>query len=316
MNGEAGSERGGFIRYLLAKRTVDDRALNPRVWDALRECLAQGIRGAPPAIIEAGCGIATMLDRIVERRLAARADWTGIDADAGLIAYARRTLPERLRRLGLAVRAEGDGFRLEGGGVDIGAELFIGDALGFRGRPGDLLLAHAFIDLMDLQTALPALFGLLRPGGLFAFTLAFDGGTLFEPPVSRDLDDRIQRRYHRTMDNRLIDGRPSGDSRTGRRLFAAIEHNGAEVIAAGASDWIVFPAGGSYPADEAFFLRFIVDGICSALAGDPEIGGGELADWRSIRHAEIDRGGLVYIAHQLDVAGRIGSASSRGSENP
>ncbi|HEY58341.1 MAG TPA: hypothetical protein G4O04_07395 [Anaerolineae bacterium] len=29
-----------FLRYLAAKRTVDDRALNRRVWRAFRACLA------------------------------------------------------------------------------------------------------------------------------------------------------------------------------------------------------------------------------------------------------------------------------------
>ena len=51
----------------------------------------------------------------------------------------------------------------------------------------------------------------------------------------------------------MTDGQPSGDSRTGRRLFHALRACGAEVLAAGSSDWVVHPVGGAYLHDEAYF---------------------------------------------------------------
>ena len=300
-------EENRFIRYLEAKRSVDDRALNRVVWQALSDELARDARRIP-AIVEVGCGIGTMLERIVRWRLAPRGRYTGVDADADCIEYARRTLPDRLREIGAAVQTTDEVLSIRGSGVELTAELAVADLYDFSARAGgqlwDLLLAHAVVDLLDIPRALPALFSLLPPGGLWAFTIAFDGATLFEPTVSAELDERIERLYHRTMDQRVTDGRPSGDSRSGRHLFAHLARAGARVIAAGGSDWVVHSVNGAYPSDEAYFLRHIVRTVKGALAGSTEIGREELQSWAARREEQIDRGELVYIAHQLDLAGR------------
>jgi hypothetical protein len=173
-------------------------------------------------------------------------------------------------------------------------------------RRWDLLIAHAFLDLLDVAAILPDLLGLLAPGGLFYFSLNFDGLTLLEPPVEEKLDETIQILYHRTMDERRREGKPSGDSRTGRHLFSHINIAGAQVLAAGASDWVVHPQGSKYPADEAYFLHFIVHTIDQALAGHPELDRDRFQRWVVERHAQVERGELVYIAHQLDILGRSG----------
>jgi hypothetical protein len=59
-----------------------------------------------------------------------------------------------------------------------------------------------------------------------------------------------------------------------------------------------------YPADEAYFLRHILHTIDEELKRHAEISRSELSAWIQARSAEIDRGELVYIAHQLDFAGR------------
>ena len=184
-----------------------------------------------------------------------------------------------------------------------------------RGRRAwDLLIAHAFLDLVDIPAILPALLALLRPGGLFYFTITFDGVTSFQPELDRNLDALVEARYHETMDRRLIDGRPAGDSRSGRHLFGHLQAAQATVLAAGASDWVVFPQHGRYAGDEAYFLHFIVNTLSTALAeppvtaqsGYPVLDADRLASWVAARHRQIDCGELVYIAHQLDVAGRVG----------
>ena len=71
---------------------------------------------------------------------------------------------------------------------------------------------------MDLEATLPGLLALLAPGAFFYFTLNFDGATVFEPLIDPELDRLIETLYHRSMDERRLDGRPSGSSRTGRRL--------------------------------------------------------------------------------------------------
>jgi hypothetical protein len=107
------------------------------------------------------------------------------------------------------------------------------------------------------------------------------------------------------MDQRLVAGKPSGDSRTGRHLFAHLQATGAEVLAAGSSDWMVFAGANGYPADEAYFLHFIVHTIHTALTGYPALDAERFTAWIAQRHAQVEQGTLVYMAHQLDVLGRV-----------
>jgi hypothetical protein len=77
------------------------------------------------------------------------------------------------------------------------------------------------------------------------------------------------------------------------------------VLAAGSSDWVVFAGANGYPADEAYFLHDIIHTIGTALTGHPSLDPERLRTWVAQRHAQIDQGALVYIAHQLDVLGRV-----------
>ena len=77
----------------------------------------------------------------------------------------------------------------------------------------------------------------------------------------------------------------AGESRTGRRLFHYLRAAGAPALAAGSSDWVV-SAGpdGSYPGDEAYFLRSILDTIQNALRSRQDrVEPADLAEtrWRS-----------------------------------
>lgn len=275
-----------FTRYLAAKKSVDDRALNEHTW--------QSVAGALPRrrmrVLEIGAGIGTMVERVVERRLfAADVAYTAIDAQPANIEEARR----RLRKL-----PESFTLRLEA------IDLFDFAAREQGNKQWDLLIAHAFLDLMDLPRTLPLLFSLLKPDGLFYFTLNFDGATILQPLIDPEIDPQIMALYHRTMDERIIDGRRSGDSQTGRHLFAQIKAAGGEVLAAGSSDWVVFAGKDGYPADETYFLQFIIHTVQQALQGHPELDQSLFEAWIAQRQAQIAAGTLVYIAHQLDFCGR------------
>jgi hypothetical protein len=106
--------------------------------------------------------------------------------------------------------------------------------------------------------------------------------------------------YHATMDGRVRSGRPAGERRAGRHLFGHLRAAGAPPLSAGSSDWVVHagPDGG-YPADEAYFLGCILRTIEDALPRRPEV-----VDWLALRRRQLASGELVYVAHQLDVAGR------------
>jgi SAM-dependent methyltransferase len=298
-----------FPRYLAAKKSVDDRALNRQVWQALAGALPPCSPTRPLRILEVGAGIGTMLERMLDWELLGDADYTAIDASEENIA----TAGLRLQRRSGGEKPENvrspSGLILERPEGRISVELEAIDLFDLIDREEgrrtwDLLAAHAFLDLMDIPTTLPRLFRLLRPGGLFYFTINFDGATLFEPVIDPCFDELIQALYHRTMDERVTGGQPSGDSRSGRHLFGHLKAVGAQILAAGASDWVVFPSPNGYPGDEAYFLHFIIHTIHGALAGHPELELQRLDAWAAERHAQIERCELVYIAHQMDFVGR------------
>jgi SAM-dependent methyltransferase len=301
-----------FPRYLSAKKTVDDRALNKTVWASLTEALGNMVCKDSVRVLEIGAGIGTMVERALEWDLLCRAEYTALDAMPDNIATAASRLPQWAREQGYDVRQlDAHDTQLVRGAQDVRVHLEAADLFDYMNRSSgtgtwDLLIANAFLDLVDVPATLPQLFARLKPGGLFYFTITFDGGTMLEPSIEPELDARIEALYHRTMDERIIGGKPSGDSRTGRHFFRHVRDTGANLIAAGPSDWVVFAGPDGYPADEQFFLHFIVHTIGSALAGHPELDGKAFTEWVQTRHQQVEDGTLVYIAHQLDFLGRVG----------
>ena len=83
-----------FPRYLLYKQSVDDRALNPRVYAALRSSLPDQ---RPVHITEVGAGIGTMLSRLLQWGLLDKADYIAVDESPENIHYAREWLPRQAR---------------------------------------------------------------------------------------------------------------------------------------------------------------------------------------------------------------------------
>jgi len=301
-----------YTRYLAAKRTVDDRALHRGVVERLRRELAAASGDGVVDVVEVGGGIGTMVARLLEWGLLARARYTLIDEDARLLADGRAWLTGWARAHGLRVETAGEALRLAGEQTDwsvrfvrheIGALLDGSDA-DAEVAPGGLLIANAFLDLVDVPAVLPRLFArLLAPGGLWWFTINFDGETLFEP--AHPDDAALMSVYHRSMDQRTRAGRPAGDSRAGRHLFGHLRAAGATILEAGASDWVVFAdARGRYPADEATFLRHILRTIDEELRRHADVDPRRLAAWLEARTRQLDAGELVYIAHQLDFLGR------------
>ena len=303
-----------FPRYLAAKKSVDDRALNTAVWQALHTRLNSIHDQFPLRVLEIGAGIGTMFERMVERGLLHHAIYTALDASPENIAAARSRLLTWAEENGLHARIlPGGELHFISTGLDLTIELVARDLFDFINKaqavqPWDLLVAHAFLDLMDIPAVLPRLFNLLRPGGYFYFTINFDGITLFEPVIDPAFDHQIETLYHQTMDERITDGKPSGDSRAGRHLFQHLPAAGGIILSAGSSDWVVYAGPDGYPADEAYFLHFIIDTVDQVLRTRPELDAARFAAWINMRHTQIERQELVYIAHQLDFMGHYPGA--------
>jgi hypothetical protein len=148
---------------------------------------------------------------------------------------------------------------------------------------------------------------------LLYFTINFDGATILEPAIDSHFDRFVEELYHRTMDERITNGKRSGDSHTGRHLFHQMKTASIHTLDAGSSDWVVIPHQGSYPADEGYFLHFIVNTMDGALKHHPAMNKERFERWIATRHAQIEAGELVYIAHQLDYLGEYQPAKTGAS---
>ncbi|HSL31839.1 MAG TPA: hypothetical protein VK900_21730 [Anaerolineales bacterium] len=283
-----------FSRYLLSKQTVDDRALNKDVVHALRSHVPPD----PVTIIEVGAGIGTMLKRVVEWDLLCAGEYVLVDEARENIAYAQEWIPQWATGTGLEVESfQPDRLRLSGAGRDIHVRLELADVFDFIRRnekPADILIAHAFLDLLPMPESLDQLLLLTR--NLAWLTINFDGVSTLLPEIDRAFDQQIETLYHVTMDKR-----PSGgDSHAGRKLFHYLPALDLEILAAGASDWIVHANRGQYPADEKYFLQHVLSFFETSLMDCDELKGRSFENWLASRHEQIERGELVYIAHQMD----------------
>jgi SAM-dependent methyltransferase len=302
-----------YSRYLSAKRTVDDRSLNRHVLDRLRIELAK-VTNRPVRIVEIGGGTGTMVARLVELQIVQQAEYVLLDVDPRLLTEARSWLAGWADARRLTALDEGKSLRIAGEpGVDIVVHFATAELSAFLARPpraqlADVLIANAFLDLVDVPALLSKLFTLLVPDGVYWFTVNFDGETIFLPEHP---DDRaLLHIYHRSMDERLRYGRRAGDSHCGRHLFGHLHAAGASILAAGASDWIVHPQDHAYPNSDAYFLTSIIDTIATELGRHPEANAGQLERWLSLRKQQIAHAELVYIAHQLDFVGRRNAVDS------
>jgi hypothetical protein len=283
-----------FPHYLQSKQTVDDRALNKDVFAALK----QNLPPAPFSVTEIGAGIGTMITRLIEWDLLANADYLALDEMDENIAYASKWILKWAESAGLRTeRIAENKIRLRDQVRDVRITFERADVFDFiQTNPpkSDLLIAHAVLDLFPLPDSLPKLFSLTQD--LAWLTINFDGLTTFEPTIDTALDATIERLYHEAMDTRPT----GGDSRTGRHLFSHLHSAGAQILAAGASDWVVYAINEKYPADEKYFLHFILHFFEESLTGHKDLDANAFAYWLSKRRAQIERGELVYIAHQMD----------------
>jgi hypothetical protein len=290
----------GYARYLAAKTTVDDRALNQHVLAGLRRLMPAGA----PRVLEVGAGLGTMVARLMDWGVVGAGEYILLDADRQLMDDSRRWLRDWAAARGLRSDPLSDGLQV--GDLRVRLEhAELGTYLeAAHGPPTDVLIANAVLDLVDVPAILPGLLRLLVPGGVYWFTINYDGESIFAP--GHPHDDQVMQAYHRDMDERVRYGRPAGESRTGRHLFHHLRAAGAPALAAGSSDWIV-SAGpdGNYPGDEANFLSSILSTIQNALRSRQDwVDPADLADWLAVRDRQLAAGELVYIAHQLDFVGR------------
>lgn len=301
-----GAGAGFDPAYLAAKKTIDDRALNRRVWAELCRALSLTTKAHPANIVEIGAGIGTMLARLVDwGLLTGPATYLAIDCDPGHLDQARQYL---------AAWADDQGHHWHWSGPQRGllttarAEISVrfealraedlADRTDTRASC-HLLIAHAVLDLIDLPAVLPGLLAQLTAGGLAYLTCNFDGSTVMLPDYPGEDEQEILRRYHASMEARL-----RGASRTGRRLFGLLQRPGLELLAAGGADWVIHPRHQTYSGDERLFLHALIATVERELAGPSGPAPPGLAAWARSRHQQVEAGSLSLLVRNLDFLAR------------
>jgi len=283
-----------FQRYLLSKQSVDDRALNKDVLNSLKSRLPP----QPIRVIEVGAGIGTMLRRLIRWEVIQHAEYILVDEAGENVEFALGWIQQFAREAGLGVARSGrDQIRVFDKARNIKIHLEQADIFDFihkNSQPADLLISHAFLDLLPMPESLSGLLSLTKD--LAWLTINFDGVTTFEPVIDSALDGQIERLYHESMDTRPT----GGDSECGRHLFEYLKNAGVEILEAGSSDWAVYSKSGKYPEDEAYFLQIILHFLEESLKDNKELNAEAFAYWLKERCAQVERGELVYIAHQMD----------------
>lgn len=295
-----------FTHYLIAKKSIDDRSINRHVYGVLARQLAKKSVKQALSLLEVGSGCGTMLARLLEWGLMRDAQYTAMDSWAKFIHQTDAYLSKWGLQWDYKMQFVGPNHRqLVRIGQQVELKLINTDLMSFlETTPNenyDVILAHAFLDLVNLDETLPGLVDLTVPGGYLYLTLNFDGMTIFEPPIDLELDNQIEELYHASMDNRRVKGHLSGNSCTGRRLIHALQGLDLPILAAGSSDWVMFPPENGYNAEEIFFLNYILDTIESSLSENPSLDPIAFREWIAKRRHQIMDGSLIYIAHQLDV---------------
>ncbi len=275
------------VSYLEAKRSIDDRSVNRRVWDAMVNAVSQsGPRSL--RIAEVGAGTGTMIDRMREWGFFASAKRAG-----RVVTYhAWEVSPDSTKRLSerLAASPEIDSWNVFTHNV-------LDDAYGEA--PYDLVVAHAVMDLFRPHEAVGMLTRLLAEDGVVYASIIFDGATFIEPVADQRVDAEVLRLYHRSMGGGFA-----------RAHLSALRDRGFSFAEVGGSDWIVPPRGDEAREDEQILLGTILDMVEESVGSLLERGVDTSLDresfqwWIAQRREQVERGELLFIAHQLDLLAR------------
>jgi hypothetical protein len=291
-----------LVRYLEAKRTVDDRSFSRRVREILTELLPP-----EPQIIDIGAGTGATVPRLLD--LGIGGSYRGIDSSEQLTAYAHAVRSRELRFRDFEVTTAPEyKFTVSNiSGTDTDTDtnttsdaessldvvFETDDALAAASDADDidLLMAQQFMDLVPIERALGVFLDALRPGGLAYFPLTFDGTTVFQP--DHPADDAVETAYHDA-----IDAVPDRDSHAGRHLLDILRNRPGAVRAVDAADAVVYPQENRYTGDEQYYLQQLLTFVEETVTSDavPEID-----DWLASRRQQISDGVLSYVGHRYDI---------------
>ena len=285
--------------FLAAKFELDQRSLNAAVRGALLERL-----DAMPQLrcLDVGAGTGASVRRLLDWRGHEPWRMTLVDRDEGLLAIARRESLHVLAARGHAPNDAEDAIRAARGSIVLrfaACELsaYVPDA------PFDLVIAHAFLDLVPLAPALERFARWLAPGGCLYAAINCDGETALDPPYA---DAAFEREllvvYTESMERRRVDGEPTGGAFCGRRLEMLLPQHGFEIVRSGRSDWDIVPQRYA-EGDETCLVHLL--GLMAKEARNARLGSEErLARWHEDRLRQVRARTLGLYVRNTDVLAR------------
>jgi SAM-dependent methyltransferase len=287
--------------WLAARRPFDEAALDRGAVLTIRRW-ADGRHSADPVrVVDLGSGIGAGLQRAL-RWLGDRASLAfTVDSDRVLLAAAQAAWRDDSWTVHPTDESRDQGcapYTVFRNGQRTIITPLVADALApldVAGGPSDasidLVLAHAFADLVPLDRLATRIHALLRPGGLAHLALTYDGETAFEPTDDARLEARVIAAYHRHMDRPRAEFECYGGSTAGRRLGSALEAAGLRIVRAAPSIWRVHAGRGDTAAARevlARMIRFVADSVID-LDGSwaTQIGRWESSRWKALGTGEL-----------------------------
>src|SRR5258708_12712084 len=151
-----------YARYLAAKTTVDDRALNRHVLAELCRLMPAGA----PRVLEVGAGLGTMVARLMDWGAVGAGEYILLDADRQLLDCSRRWLCDWAAARGLRSGQLPDGLLVG----DLRVRLVhpeLGSYLeAAQGAPAEVLIPTPALDLVDSPPSPSRVFLLPSPAAL------------------------------------------------------------------------------------------------------------------------------------------------------
>ena len=285
--------------YFEAKAFVDEKSVHEST-KSLFLALAVELNGR---VLDLGCGSGKMLQRLLRWGIPKSTMYLGVDSDPMVIKPFENTFNTVFGQVHTDRKENGIEITAPGRVRIIlhsqEAEDFLKEENQF-----EVITSCSFFDLVNVYSLLPLIYERLRSGGLVYFICNFDGETYFEPIISSELDERIMKRYHDSMQKRNLElGIPGGEYRLGRKLAPIWRRYGGKVLSLGSSDWVIYPKHGQYPKEERCLLQSILNFLTQSLRGYPEITPGEIDFWIRERKRQLKNGELFFVAHNLDFLG-------------
>lgn len=292
-----------FSDYLDAKFCLDARCLNKDVYQTLLSSLSEK---GQVRWLDLGTGTGAMLKHLLESDLKNAFEITGLDIEGELLDIARNQLSGFLQTRNYRLREHEGRLIAQNGNQEIWLDFVCCPLQDLTPRSAppecDLITAHAFMDIVPLQSSAELISDWLAVGGMFYSTINYDGETTFFPAYENQaFENQLLAVYYESMEARRTNGHKTGGAKAGRRLYQALENNGFEILAYGSSDWNLTPIRGAYRDNDQTCLLALLDMIYTEGTRQTSLDQLELKGWQENRSNLVHRQKLGTIVHQLDL---------------